>query len=142
MLDDLGLAGALRWHCGRFTAQTGVRVDLAISDREPRFLPEIELAVFRIVQEALTNVARHAQVQEVHVAVGVVSGWLEAHVIDLGSGFEAQAALPEHSSGLTGMRERASLLNGRLSIHSEPGGGTRLLVQIPISAESTSRGEP
>jgi PAS domain S-box-containing protein len=142
MLDDLGLASALQWHCERFTAQTGVRVDLSFSDRGRRFSPEIELAVFRIVQEALTNVARYAQVHEAHVAVRVVSGRLEVHVMDLGVGFEAQAASPGRSSGLTGMRERASLVNGRMSIHSEPGGGTRLLVRIPIIAETANRGEP
>jgi signal transduction histidine kinase len=132
MLDDVGLASSLAWHCERFTAQTGVRVNLVTSGLSRRRLhPEIELAVFRIVQEALTNVARHAQVQEAHVTVRLVAGCLEALIIDLGHGFGASTAAPEISSGLTGMRERASLVGGRLSIHSEPGAGTRVQVRIP-----------
>jgi signal transduction histidine kinase len=132
MLDDLGLASTLRWHCERFTTQTGVRVNLATSAMERRFPAEIELTVFRIVQEALTNVARHAQVREAEVALRMVPGWLEAHVIDRGAGFDAHSAHPVQSSGLTGMRERASLVNGRLSILSEPGNGTRLVVRVPL----------
>jgi signal transduction histidine kinase/PAS domain-containing protein len=141
MLDDLGLASTLRWHCERFTSQTGVRVQLATSGMERRFPSEVELTVFRIVQEALTNVARHANVTEAEVALRIVPGWLEAHVIDRGAGFDAHSAHPVQSSGLTGMRERASLVGGRLSIHSEPGRGTRLIVRVPLDgAKGAGRG--
>lgn len=135
-LDDLGLTSAIAWHCERFTAQTGIRVNLTTSGLARRLSPDVELNVFRIVQEALTNVARHAQVSEAHVTLKVVSGWLEAHVIDLGPGFDVRSSPPGRSSGLTGMRERANLVNGRFSIQSEPGVGTRLLVRVPVNAIS------
>jgi signal transduction histidine kinase len=141
MLEDLGLGPTLIWHCERFTAQTGVRVDLRESGLERRFPPEAELAVFRIIQEALTNVARHAEAYEARIIVEGGSDWLRAQIIDQGIGFDAQRTPPARSSGLTGMHERARSLEGRLAILSAPEGGTRVSVWIPVAPGPSRRSE-
>ena len=136
MLDDLGVLPALLWHVERFTAQTSVQVDFkhaGLAGR--RFGPAVETAAFRIVQEALTNVARHAGVK--HVTVRSWSDHETLHVLveDQGTGFEPQR-LPAASHGLTGMRERASALGGQLTIDSAPGVGTCILAALPLRSTS------
>jgi signal transduction histidine kinase len=133
MLDDLGVLPALLWHFERFTAQTGVQVDFKHAGLDGRrFVPAVETAAFRIVQEALTNVARHARVQSV-----TVRSWSDDHetlsvmVEDQGTGFEPQS-IPATSHGLAGMRERARALGGQLTIDSAPGVGTCILAALPL----------
>jgi PAS domain S-box-containing protein len=133
MLDDLGLVPTLLWHFERYHAQTGVRVDFRLLGPEGRFGSRVETAAFRIVQEALTNVARHAGVGEVSVRLGVHPDRVELRVEDRGVGFRPESAWMEASSGLTGMRERARLLGGRFRIDSTPGEGTRLMAELPRS---------
>ena len=134
MLDDLGLLHALLWHFERYTTQTGVQVvfnHAGIGDE--RLESKIETAVYRIIQEALTNVARHAQAGEVRVNVSADAENLSIQVIDHGIGFLPEAALASaSSSGLTGMRERAQLLGGTLSIEAAPGAGTKLTALLPL----------
>ncbi len=133
MLDDLGLLPALLWHFERFTAQTAVRVEFQQAGLDRRFPPEVETAVFRIVQEALTNVARHAGVNVSRVQIWAAGESLEITVEDRGRGFRVKADRTEPSSGLAGMRERARLLGGQLTIDSVPGSGTRLVAEIPFA---------
>ena len=124
MLDDLGLLPALLWHVERFAAQTRVRASLEHRGLEGRLPPEVETAAYRIVQEALSNVARHAGVGECRVRVWLEGGVLHLRVEDEGRGFDArtpEARTP--STGLSGMRERAALLGGRLAVESAPGAG-------------------
>jgi PAS domain S-box-containing protein len=134
MLDDLGLLPTLLWHCERYTRQTGIQVLLKHSGFEQRrFAADIEIAVYRIVQEALTNVARYAGVNEVHVRLWVWPESLGVQIEDEGCGFDPATALARHqSSGLSGMHERALLLGGSLSIESQPGHGSCLAVEIPL----------
>lgn len=139
MLDDLGLLPVLLWHFERYTAQTRVRLDFQHTGVAGRFSPEVETAAFRIVQEALTNVARHAGVDEVKVEVWADSVCLGIRIEDQGRGFAAEAALTGPSIGLAGMAERAHLLGGRLTIDSAPGSGTRLLAKLPLGG-SAGRG--
>lgn len=139
MLEDLGLGPALSWHCQRFAAQTGVRVHLMTTGHERRYSAKVELAVFRIVQEALTNVARHAKVPEARVAVRGTRNFINALVMDQGVGFE-QVAVTQ-SNGLTGMRERAVSVGGRILVSSSPGRGTRVSLRIPIPEAETSSSE-
>ena len=134
MLDDLGLLPALLWHFDRYSTQTGIQIGFKHNGLEGRrFAPEMETAGYRIVQEALTNVARHANVKEVTVQVWVDHETLVVQVEDKGAGFNLENAVASgNSSGLSGMRERASLLGGTLSIRSLPGEGTRLTAELPL----------
>jgi signal transduction histidine kinase len=133
MLDDLGLLPALLWHVERYSVQTHVQVDFQHSGLERRLAPEIETAVYRIVQEALTNVARHAGVQEAAVRLWADQQTLGVQIQDRGPGFDPEAVLSGMaSSGLMGMRERALLLGGRFTVESSPGEGTRVQAELPI----------
>ncbi|MBM4085365.1 MAG: sensor histidine kinase, partial [Planctomycetes bacterium] len=133
VLDDLGLLPALLWHFERYTARTEVRVDFKHTGLERRFAPQVETAAYRIVQEALTNVARHAKASEVTVRLSADAATLGIQVEDAGAGFDADAALASgFTSGLAGMRERAALLGGRFALDSAPGKGTRLVAELPV----------
>jgi signal transduction histidine kinase len=100
-----------------------------------RFAQDLETAAYRIVQEALTNVARHAQAGQATVRLWADESLLRAQVEDHGIGFDPAAALRAgHTGGLAGMRERAGLAGGRLYIESEPGRGARLTVELPLGA--------
>jgi signal transduction histidine kinase len=135
MLDDLGLLPALLWLFERYSRQTSVVVKFEHQGIERRFAAELETAAFRIVQEALTNVARHAAVESVVVRVWANDAALGVQVEDAGRGFDAAAALGAGaSSGLMGMRERASALGGELTIESSPGAGARLSAEVPLRA--------
>ena len=141
MLDDLGLLPALLWHFERYTAQTQVHVVFKHRGLDQSLDPLIAIAVYRVVQEALTNVARYAQVAEASVAV-----WTQGHQVvlsieDQGRGFDLEAALAaRHSSGLAGMQERVLLLGGQMMVDTAPGQGTRVLVELPLS-RMESRGD-
>jgi signal transduction histidine kinase len=134
MLDDLGLLPALLWLFERYTGQTNVRVEFKHTGVEGlRFAPAIETAAYRIVQEALTNAARHAGVDTVTVHLWANGTVLGLQVKDEGRGFVPQAALAAGATaGLSGMRERAALLNGHLTIESAPGAGARLTAEFPL----------
>lgn len=141
MLDDLGLLHALLWHFERYTSQTGIRVVFKHTGIEKeRFQSKLETTAYRIIQEALTNVARHAEVFDVTVSVSADIESLSVKVEDHGKGFERNARLEATaSSGLAGMRERAQLLGGRLELHSAPGAGTTLTAVLPLMEEAQGR---
>lgn len=137
ILDDLGLAPALRWYAQRQTKYLGLDINLQVPDDLPRFNSEIETACFRIVQEAITNAARHAHAR--HVAVTVVTN--RDHILlsvhDDGRGFEVKKA-QQHTAtgggfGLLGMTERAQLVGGQLRIDSSPERGTSIEAVFPIN---------
>lgn len=133
VLDDLGLVPALLWHFGRYTSQTQVRVHFKHSGVEGwRFPSEIEIGVYRIVQEALTNVARHAGVQEVSVRLWADANSLVAQIEDRGRGFDPSKLAAGMSSGVSGIRERAYMLGGLPTIESELGRGTIITVELPL----------
>ncbi len=132
MLDDLGLIPALVWYVNRYQEQTGITVTLTHSDVENRrFASAIETTAYRIVQEALTNVVRHAHATAVRIEVGVSNGWLELRIEDNGIGFDTNAALAKNR-GLTGMLERAQLVGGVFAIESAKGAGTRKFIRLPV----------
>lgn len=136
MLDDLGLVPALLWHVNRYQEQAGIEVEFSHSGLEgKRFDPEIETTVYRTVQEALTNAARHAQGTRVRLEVRVESGWMNIQVEDNGVGFDPQAALALNR-GLGGMRERVNLLGGSFEIESQPGKGAKKFIQLPLREET------
>ena len=138
-LDDLGLLPALLWHFERYTKQTGVQVDFRHQGLEGRrFARDTETVACRIIQESLTNVARHAHIQMVEVRIWVDDVSLNLRVEDHGAGFDAQALVGASSSGLAGMEERASILGGSLSIDTQPGRGTHLEAELPLLSARTT----
>ena len=143
VLDDLGLLATLLWHFQRYTAQTNVRVKFKhIGLEGRRFPPVVETTAFRIVQEALTNVARHAHVREVTVHLRADQNALDAQIEDRGAGFDPEAALvTETSVGLAGIRERAILVGGQLTVDSTAGAGTYVRAELPLGDRLEQRGE-
>ncbi len=140
-LDDQGLLAALLLHFERYTKRTGVQVDFRHQGLEQRrFDAGTETAACRIVQEALTNVARHARTSLVEVRVWVDDVTLNLHVEDRGAGFDAQVFDRTSSSGLLGMRERVSILGGVLTIDTQPGWGTSLVAELPLAPWARTTG--
>jgi PAS domain S-box-containing protein len=132
-LDDLGLLPTLLRHFQTYKTQTNVDVHFKQKGLEKRFDPAIETAVFRIVQEGLTNVARHAKVCEVDIRIVVTKNKVRIQIDDSGRGFAREAVYASGTaSGIVGMRERAALLGGHLSVESAPGIGTRVAAEIPL----------
>jgi PAS domain S-box-containing protein len=132
MLDDMGLVPTLKWHFERFTRQMGVSINFHCDEYLSRFPADIETAAYRIVQEALTNVARHARVKSVFVGLAIQQDTLWVEVVDKGRGFDASTVLEKPSSGLSGMRERAELAGGYFLVRSVPEQGTQVIAALPI----------
>jgi GAF domain-containing protein len=142
ILDDLGVLPALLGHIERYMSQTKIRVHLEHSGLDRRFAPETETGVYRIVQEALTNVARHGHVDEVTVRLWATDDVLGVQVEDHGAGFDPDAVLGTgRSGGLAGLRERAALLNGHLTVETHPGRGVRLTAEVPLNGSLRRPGE-
>lgn len=136
MLDDLGMAAAVESYVRGFSKRHGLRVDLRQDDLAARLAPEIEVAAYRIVQEALTNVVKHAGASACRVAVGRYQSKLQIVVADDGRGFDLRELedAARHGLGLIGMRERVSQLNGSFFMESAPGRGTTLRVEFPLDS--------
>jgi len=133
MLDDLGLLSALLWLFDTRRTLFGLSVSFKHSGLEARLPPDIETAVFRIVQEALTNVVRHAGVTQASVAVWVADDVVVLRVEDRGHGFDPVAAGKSgRGAGLLGMQERAALLGGTLTLDTEIGVGTTITAELPL----------
>jgi PAS domain S-box-containing protein len=135
MLDNLGLLPAFLWHFEQYTAKTQVRVDFKHAGLWRNFPPEISTAAYRIVQEALTNIVRHAGVNEAFIRAWVDQETLWLRIEDKGNGFDPQKLAVGTSSGLYGMRERALSLGGKLTVESTPGVGTVVTAELPLSGD-------
>jgi signal transduction histidine kinase len=132
VLDDYGLMAALRWYGPHFAKQTGVAVVVTGEELAPRLPALAETALFRIVQEALTNVARHAQATQVLLTLQAEGEVARLVIADDGQGFVSEAPRPPgHGWGLINMRERAQAVGGRLQVESLPGEGTHVIVEVP-----------
>ncbi len=143
VLDDLGLLAGLRWYAESRLKPMGVRVSLLVSGEERRLPAEVETALFRMGQEAISNVARHANAANVFLGVSFEDDRVTLEVEDDGEGFDVAAdesKTGRHGWGLLGMRERATLFGGNVEIVSEPGSGTRVEVSIPLPGESDDNG--
>lgn len=140
VLDDLGLAAAVDWLLRGMARRNELQTSLVQDSPIPRLAPETEVAAFRIIQEALTNVARHAGARRCIVRLASHEHWLTIRVEDDGQGFDDEAACSQHGMGLIGMRERVSERGGTFDITSVPGLGTRLFVRLPglTTPETTS----
>lgn len=142
MLDDLGLVPALLCHLARFTRQTKVEVKLSHSGLERRLPPAVEVVAYRIIQEALTNVARHSCSLEAGVRLTANDDCVHGVVEDHGVGFDSDVRAGKESSGLTGMRERAELVEGSIAVSSIPGLGTQLRFELPLRRSSEKASWP
>ncbi|WP_133480107.1 sensor histidine kinase [Cognatilysobacter segetis] len=129
ILDDLGLEPALRWLGRSIGESAGIAIAVEIEPLPP-IDGERQTLLFRIAQEALNNIAKHAQARSVLLRVVERDGQLQLQVVDDGVGFDP--ALQPGGSGLSGMRERLRLFQGRLEVHSAPGHGTRLRAVVPV----------
>jgi PAS domain S-box-containing protein len=141
VLDDLGLPAALRWYVDRFARVAHVEAHLSI-DAVPPLPPELETACFRVAQEALTNVARHAQAREVWLDLRLLAEGVELRVRDDGIGFDAGAArdraIGGASMGLLGMQERVSLVGGEFEVRSMRGEGAEVRARFAVGDKARS----
>lgn len=135
-LEDAGLDAALRAHARSLRDSHGLAVELDVDGVDDFLSPDGQLVVYRIIQEALTNVARHSGTDRAMVAVRASGGYIEAVVTDRGKGFEmGRTATEGRGLGLMGMRERAVMVGGLFQIESRPGAGTRVSVRIPVAMD-------
>lgn len=137
VLDDLGLTAALRWSAETHLEPLGIDLTFDIVGTERRLAPEIETTLFRIGQEAISNVARHAEAQSARIVVEFGEKVVCLHIVDDGNGFDPEALARSvegpRGLGLMGMKERVALVDGTLTVHSEPGKGTRISVEVPLA---------
>ena len=129
VLDDYGLLATLRWYSKQFMRRTGIAVTVAGDEPAERLPLALEMALFRITQEALTNVAKHAQVQHATVTLTLAQSLTCLVIADQGIGFDP-ARLPKSAWGLATMRERAETAGAQLRVQSSPGAGTRIIIEI------------
>ncbi len=135
-LDDLGLAAALQWYTDDFARRTRSTVALRSSGLDTRLPDDVEVVVYRIVQEALTNVAKHAEASHVDVAIARDRNVVLASITDNGRGFDVDEIMSsrERGLGLFGMQERVALVGGTLDLTSRRGEGTRVEIRIPLDS--------
>jgi two-component system sensor histidine kinase UhpB len=134
MLDDYGLGPALEWQARNFARRTGIGV--TVSNREPsdRPRPQVEIALFRIAQEALNNIAKHAGARNAEIKLERASGEWVMSVQDDGIGFEpGDDPLSSSRLGIVTMRERSQAIGGRFEVRAQPEGGTCLTVRVPLA---------
>jgi len=134
VLDDLGLVAALEWQLKDFEKRTGIRCEFFPPEEDIGFDADLSTALFRIFQEALTNVARHSGATEVRVRLRADADSSTLEVEDNGKGIGKKKALSSKSLGLLGMRERAQMFGGRITVTGTPGTGTKVTVEIPPSS--------
>jgi PAS domain S-box-containing protein len=139
ILDDLGLVPALEWHLEQFARHAGLRYKLAVSPRKLTVDRDLAVTAYRIVQEALTNVARHAAAKSVQVRLAETDGELALEIHDDGKGIPADAAASRRAFGLVGMRERAYGRGGSFAIEPAVEGGTTVRVVIPLERRQQRR---
>jgi signal transduction histidine kinase len=142
LLDDLGLPAAIDWYLRAFAKRHGIAVEMKQEGMTTRLAPEVELAAYRVVQEALTNVARHAEAKNCRVSIQRRRDRLEVTILDNGKGFDPETVGEtggRKGLGLLGMRERAAQLTGAVRIESAPGEGTRVRLELPARPAPSSQ---
>ncbi|MEW6376963.1 MAG: sensor histidine kinase [Thermodesulfobacteriota bacterium] len=135
MLDDLGLIPTLRWYTQNFSNRVNIDSHFEAIGFEEKLPPQIETAFYRIIQEALNNIAKHAEASRVEISLEQRDSMICASITDNGKGFDMNKVLhpesPERGFGIIGMQERVSLLGGHIDIKSKPGLGTQIHIEIP-----------
>lgn len=140
-LDDLGLLAALRWYTSDISNRTGMVINIVNQGGKPKLTSDIRAVVFRIAQEAINNVVRHANASRIDIQLVYTHNNIYLRVEDNGQGFNAELVLKKKPGrptawGLLGMVERASLVGGSCNIYSHPGKGTLIEVNVPIIGET------
>ena len=144
VLDDLGLQSAIRWYGETHLEPLGINFFFEVSGREVRLPGQMEIVLFRVVQEAVTNIIRHAEAEEAEIKVDFGEDEVSLIIRDNGGGFDVGAATTgkvrkASGLGLLGMGERVSLLEGSFQIVSNHGRGTKIAIKVPyLSEEATS----
>jgi two-component system NarL family sensor kinase len=136
ILDDLGLDSGLRWLCERFTQRTHIPVEYT-SNLERRLAEPVETHLFRITQEALTNIGRHAEASQAWVSLVLSGGTVRLEITDNGRGLQLASGERGPSLGMVGMRARARQLGGELSVESRKEGGLRIRARVPLQEVET-----
>src|SRR5262249_5407602 len=134
VLDHLGLAAALSWKAREVETQCGIVFNVSVDLAEDHVARDVATAAFRVFEEALTNVLRHAEAKHVDVRLAEKKGWLELEVIDDGKGIQPTDIEDPRSLGLMGMRVRARNLGGRVSLATKNGRGTIVTLRLPLEA--------
>ena len=138
LLDDMGLPAALEWYAEQVLGKQGVAISFDVATVGGRLSPQVELVVFRVLQEAINNIVKHAEAHQVRISLRRERDDLVGTVTDDGKGFESPRGGAAAGVGLIGMRERVALLGGGLQIRSAPGQGTRLHFRVPIAREESA----
>jgi two-component system sensor histidine kinase UhpB len=144
MLDELGLLPTLRWLARTFQQRTGIEAELVSEGIDERMDLDLETLVYRLVQEALTNAAKHSRAARVRIVVRRPHDRLLLSVEDGGAGFDVaefwRSTDEDRGFGLRGMRDRVHLFAGQFTVTSQPGAGTTIVVEIPLSSEGKAQG--
>ena len=139
---DFGLVPTVAWYVEKFIERTGIDVDVRMPPEETRLPPDVELLLYRIAQEALTNVAKHAQARHVEVDLDIDPREVRLSVVDDGIGFDVERFRRRPALagvGLLGMRERVAYHRGRIDIRSRPQAGVSIVVTVPLATEQAGR---
>jgi len=132
ILDTVGLAAAVEWHTREFTKRTSIKVMLKQSSELPSMDDAMTTGVYRIIQEALTNIARHSEATRAEVAMRLNDGELQVEIADNGKGIDQAMIVHPESLGIMSMQERARILGGKIAITSNPGKGTCIVLSAPL----------
>jgi two-component system sensor histidine kinase UhpB len=136
MLDDLGLLPTLRWHLKSFRQRTKIEVNFEAIEMDERLDQDMETTLYRIIQEALNNISKHAEAKKVTVRLHRKEDLVAGYIEDDGRGFDVDEILmskePDAGIGLVGMDERTAVLSGSLAIESRKGHGTRISFELPL----------
>jgi PAS domain S-box-containing protein len=139
ILDDLGLAEAIEWQSVEFMNRTGIRVSYRYSGKASKFPADISIGLFRIFQESLTNIARHANASRIDCVLENKGNSVCLIIADNGVGFDLNAKVKTKTLGLLGMKERTLMLNGKYDIVSQPGKGTTISVEVPLQLTNVNK---
>ena len=136
VLDDLGLVAALEWQSNEFESRSGIKCSFSL-DTEPHECDRnVALTIFRVYQEALTNITRHAHATKVEAHLSCDDQHVKMTVADNGEGFDVEKVKAKKTFGLIGMKERAEITGGSLNIESKPGSGTIITMILPLLPDS------
>jgi signal transduction histidine kinase len=133
VLEDLGLADAIASECRAFVQREGIKVSIRTEGLSEKISPDVGLCIYRIVQEGLRNITKHARASEVFVSITGQDGNLHLSIQDNGIGFDLSQVKKKGGLGLASMQERAYIIGGNFSVKSQPGQGTVIEVQAPLS---------